>query len=74
MRTLLRNRSTHLYLAAASGWTSSLDSALDFEQPGRASQFVHDAKLEEYDFEVILLFNNSRYGVVVPVDGYGTDR
>jgi len=71
MRTLLRNRSTNLYLAAASGWTSSMDSALDFQEPGRASQFVHDAKLEQSELDVILSFNNSRYDVVLPVDGYG---
>lgn len=48
-----------------------MDSALDFQEPGRASQFVHDAKLEQSELDVILSFNNSRYDVVLPVDGYG---
>jgi len=50
-----------------------MDFAFDFQQPGRASKFVHDAKLAGYDLEVILSFNNSRYHVVVPVDGSGDD-
>lgn len=49
-----------------------MDSAFDFQEPGRASKFVHDAKLEEYDLEVILSFNNSRYDVVVPVNASAT--
>lgn len=68
MRTLLRNRNTNLYLAATSGWTNSMDCALDFHEPGWASRFVHNAKLDEYDMELVLLFKNSRFDVVVAVD------
>ena len=69
MRTLLRSRITNLYVVSASAWTGSVDSAFDFQEPCRASKFVHDAKWEECELELILLFNNSRYDVVVPVEG-----
>jgi hypothetical protein len=68
MKTFLHHKAKDLYFKGVSEWTESLEGAFDFRMAERAARFVRDAKLPQTEMEVILVFENPGFNVVIPVD------
>ena len=67
MSVFLRNGDTGLFFRRLDKWTTVRQRALHFESSARAIKTVSDLRLQ--NMEIVLLFGNPAYDVMLPVGG-----
>jgi hypothetical protein len=68
MKTLLRDGNTGCYLKEKDYWTNSLEDALDFKSTERLIRFVRNAEITSLELEIILVFDDERCNITLPLD------